>query len=188
MYPERIVCLAAEIPEILNELGALDRVVGISAYTTRPLEALSIPKVSGFQNGSIKKILETKPDVAILTSAVQNGLAAALGQAGITVIHLYPQRLQDLFSTISLLGNVVGASDRASALNARLQLAIDEVRVKAERFPRRPRVYFEEWMDPLITGIGWVSDLIELAGEKTSFEPRPLKDFRQRIASLSPMT
>ncbi|GLG01408.1 cobalamin-binding protein [Alicyclobacillus hesperidum subsp. aegles] len=172
MYPERIVCLAAEIPAILYELGALDRVVGISAYTTRPPEALNIPKVSGFQNGSIKRILDTKPDVAILTSAVQNGLAAELGKAGVTVIHLYPQRLQDLFSTITLLGNIVGAPDRASALNERLETAIDAVRGEAKRLPRRPRVYFEEWMDPLITGIGWVSDVIELAGGEDVFRTK----------------
>ncbi|GGJ13224.1 hypothetical protein GCM10010885_23140 [Alicyclobacillus cellulosilyticus] len=93
MYPERIVCLAAEVPEILHALGALDRVVGISAFTTRPPEALSLPKVGGFSHASVERILSVRPQVAILTSTVQCHLAAQLAQAGVTVIHLNPHRL-----------------------------------------------------------------------------------------------
>ncbi|KUO96342.1 cobalamin-binding protein [Ferroacidibacillus organovorans] len=164
MYPERIVCLAAEIPEILHAFGALDRVVGISAYTTRPSEALSIPKVSGFKNGSIDRILRDKPDLVILTSGVQKDLASELAQRGVTLLHFNPHRLEDMFQTVLLLGNIVGESKKAEQYCESLRSEIEAIRERAKEFPFRPRVYFEEWMDPVIVGTGWVSDLIEIAG------------------------
>jgi len=169
VYPEKIVCLAAEIPEILHALGALDRVVGISAYTTRPAAALQIPKVSGFQYGSAQRVASTDPDVAILTSGVQKKLAAELAQLGVTLVHVNPHRLEDMFKTVQLLGNLVGESSRAVQVVERLQADIDEVRRQAQTLAYRPRVYFEEWMDPIIVGTGWVSDLIEIAGGQDVF-------------------
>ncbi|MCL6547690.1 MAG: ABC transporter substrate-binding protein [Alicyclobacillus sp.] len=174
-YPQRIVCLAAEIPEILHELGALDRVVGISAYTTRPREALSIPKVSGFQYGSVDRILATRPQLAILTSAVQRDLARELLARGIPVLHLNPHRLSDVFDTVRLMGSLVGAWERAEALCRRLQAAVEEVSAEAARLQWRPRVYFEEWMDPLVCGCGWVSDVIEIAGGRDIFRDRSVE-------------
>ncbi|MFD1676376.1 ABC transporter substrate-binding protein [Alicyclobacillus fodiniaquatilis] len=180
MYPERIVCLAAEIPEILHRLGALQRVVGISAYTTRPPEALDIPKVSGFQHGSTKRILSNRPDVAILTSGVQKDLASELSAQGVTTIHLNPHRLEDMYNTILLIGNVVGAPEKAVAYEAQLRQAVEDVRQKASKLPFRPKIYFEEWMDPIIVGTGWVSDLIEIAGGQDVFRE---KSIRGRYAS-----
>lgn len=173
-YPERIVCLAAEIPGILKALGSLDRVVGISAYTTYPKEALSLPKVSGFEHGSVDRILKVNPDVAILTSGVQQKLAVALGERGVTVIHLHPHRLHDLYQHVRLLGALVGEPARAEALAKQLEGAVESVRYTTHTLARRPLVYFEEWMDPLITGIGWVSDLIEAAGGTDIFRERSL--------------
>jgi iron complex transport system substrate-binding protein len=169
MFPERMVCLAAEIPAILDRLGALDRVVGISAYTQYPEAALRLPKVSGFKSGNLERILGLKPDLAILTSDVQKELAARLSDAGVYTLHLQPHRLEDLFKTIALLGNLVGEPHKAAQLTAELRQEMEEIRLQAERLPWHPRVYFEEWMDPLICGTGWVSDLIELAGGRDVF-------------------
>ncbi len=169
MYPERIVCLGAELPDIFQRLGCLDRVVGISAYTDWPPEALTIKKVSGFRHGRARPILAMEPDLIILTSTVQQPLAAELAGHGVPILHLYPHRLADMFQTVRLLGNLV---DRAAAADA---LVSDWMRTAARWQERRDAcahplpVYFEEWMDPLIAGTGWVSDLIELAGGRDVF-------------------
>lgn len=175
MIPERIVCLAAEIPEMLARIGALERVVGISAYTTSPPEALELPKVSAFQTGNMKKLLGLNPDLAILTSNVQKDLANRLADAGIPVLHLQPHRLQDLFHSIALVGNIVGLPEQARRLNDGVREELDKIGRMAEWLPKRPRVYFEEWMDPLICGTGWVSDLIELAGGQDVFRERSIQ-------------
>ncbi len=184
-YPERIVCLAAEIPGILQELGSLDRVVGISAYTTYPEEALTIPKVSGFEHGSVDRIMKVKPDVAILTSAVQHKLAVALGERGVTIVHFHPHRLTDLYHHVRLLGALVGESTRAEALAHVLEGEVESVRAASHKLPRHPTVYFEEWMDPLIAGIGWVSDLIDAAGGRDVFRERSLqgRQSKNRVVS-----
>ncbi len=185
-YPERIVCLAAEIPGILQELGSLDRVVGISAYTTYPQEALTIPKVSGFEHGNIDRIMTVTPDVAILTSGVQQKLAVALGERGVTVIHLHPHRLWDLYHHVRLLGALVGESERAEALARHLEGEVESLRSQSRALSRHPSVYFEEWMDPLITGIGWVSDLIEVAGGVDVFRDRSLQGRQSKDRVVTP--
>jgi iron complex transport system substrate-binding protein len=176
----------AEIPEILYHLGALDRVVGISAYTTRPLEALNIEKVTGFQHGNIKRIMKNNPQLAILTSGVQQKLANDLAQEGVSMLHLNPHRLEDMFDSITLIGNLVGEAERAKQLNSRLREEVEEVRTLASRLPRRPRVYFEEWMDPFICGTGWVSDLIEIAGGQDVFRQRSIEGRRAAERIVSP--
>jgi iron complex transport system substrate-binding protein len=172
MYPRRIVCLGAELPDIFFRLGALDRVVGISAYTEGPPEALSLPKVSGFRHGSARRILAQEPDLIILTSTVQRPLADALGGHGVPILHLYPHRLADLFDTVRLLGTLVNQASTAEALVHDWQAVAARAEARAATLPRRPAVYFEEWMDPLVTGIGWVSDLITLAGGRDIFRAR----------------
>lgn len=172
MYPNRIVCLAAEIPEIIQRLGVLDKVVGISAYTTRPMEALGIEKVSGFRHGSAKRILKQDPDIAILTSGVQRELAAELAAYGVTMIHLNPHRLEDMFKTILLIGNLLGVPNRAVEYVDELRGEVEVIRQQARQLPFKPRVYFEEWMDPIIVGTGWVSDLIESAGGTDVFREK----------------
>lgn len=173
-YPNRIACLAAEMPAILDSLNALDRVVGISAYTTYPDEALSIPKVSGFEHGSIERILAVKPDLVIATSTVQTKLAASLAERGATILHVNPHRLDDLYHNIALIGSVIGESQRAEKLVQDLQHQVEAVRQETYALSARPRVYFEEWMDPQIAGIGWVSDLIEMAGGEDVFRTRSI--------------
>ncbi|NMP23696.1 ABC transporter substrate-binding protein [Sulfobacillus harzensis] len=185
-YPERIVCLASEIPGILAELGALDRVVGISAYTTYPEEALNIPTVSGFQHGSVDRIMGPQPDLVILTSTVQLKLAAGLAERGASILHLNPHRLEDLFGNVRLLGATVGEAHRAESLVRRLQGEVDAVRQASQSLKRRPRVYFEEWMDPLIAGVGWVSDLIDAAGGIDIFRERALRGRLARDRVVAP--
>lgn len=171
-FPERIVCLAAEVPEILFRLGALDRVVGISAHTTRPKEALQIPKVSGFKHGSVRRVLEDKPDVVILTSGVQKDLAEQLAASGATLLHFNPHQFEDLYDSIRLLGNLVNRPDEAGRLNEEIEMDVHRIQWKAQQMSYHPTVYFEEWMDPLICGTAWVSDLIELAGGHDVFREK----------------
>jgi iron complex transport system substrate-binding protein len=186
MEPERIVCLGAELPAIFYHLGALDRVVGISAYTDWPPEALTIPKVSGFRYGHAKRILAVRPDLVILTSTVQEPLAAQLAGHGVPLLHLYPHRLDDLFRSVRLLGNLVQAGERAESLVQSWTTRIREIERAAKTLPRRPRVYFEEWMDPLVAGIGWVSDLITMAGGQDIFAERAQAGYRADARTVHP--
>jgi iron complex transport system substrate-binding protein len=172
--PSRIVCLGAELPDIFYRLGALDRVVGISAYTDWPPEALRLPKVSGFRHGRARRILAADPDLVILTSTVQLPIAAELAGQGVPLLHLFPHRLSDMLQSIRLLGALVGQDQAAERLVADAETAIARARTATAAWPRRPRVYFEEWMDPLVAGVGWVSDLIELAGGVDIFRERSL--------------
>ncbi|MCL6452189.1 MAG: ABC transporter substrate-binding protein [Alicyclobacillus sp.] len=173
-FPNRIVCLAAETPEILHRLGVLDKVAGISAYTTRPEEALRIPKVSGFKFGSVERIMRLNPDLVILTSGVQKELAMSLAAAGVTLLHFNPHRLTDLFDEIRLLGNVVGKPEEAERLNDEIQSKLYLIEEQRNALSVHPRVYFEEWMDPFMCGTGWVSDLITIAGGRDVFRERSL--------------
>ncbi len=172
---DRIVCLAAEMPGILDALGALDRVVGISAYTTEPAAALALPKVSGFRSGNIRRILELEPDLAILTSGVQKDLGVRLAEQGVTLLHVNPHRLKDVYQTIALLGNLTNTSARAKVVMETLQHDFDEIAREGRSLAWHPRVYFEEWMDPLICGTGWVSDIITLAGGTDVFRARSIQ-------------
>lgn len=178
--------LAAEVPAILEELGTLDRVVGISAYTTYPEAALNIPKVSGFEHGSVDRILSVKPDLIIATSPVQQQLVAQLGQRGAAVLHFHPHRLTDLFDHIRILASLVDARKRGDTLVARLKSDILSVESVAKTLPRRPRAYFEEWMDPLMSGVGWVSDLIEIAGGTDVFRERILEGHSAKDRVVTP--
>lgn len=169
MHPERIVCLGAELPDIFQRLDCLDRVVGISAYTDWPPEALAIKKVSGFRHGRARPILAMDPDLIILTSTVQQPLAQELAGHGVPILHLYPHRLTDMFQTVRLLGNVVDRASAAQALVSDWMRTVDRWQALRDARTSPLPVYFEEWMDPLVAGTGWVSDLIELAGGRDVF-------------------
>lgn len=164
-YPQRIVCLTEETTETLYRLGEEDRIVGISGFTVRPERARKEkPKVSAFTSAKIDKILALQPDLVLGFSDLQADIAAELVRKGIEV-HVFNHRTVDgIFGMMRTLGALVGALDRAEALCAELSVHVEAVRAAGEGFERRPRVYFEEWNDPLITGIGWVSELIGIAG------------------------
>jgi len=164
-FPQRIVCLTEETTETLYLLGEQDRIVGISGFTARPPEARKEkPRVSAFTSARIDKILALEPDLVLGFSDLQADIARELVQRGIAV-HIFNHRSVDgILRMIAMLGAIVGAHDRAAALLAQLEANLSEAQRAAERLLHRPRIYFEEWNDPLISGIRWVSELIDLAG------------------------
>jgi iron complex transport system substrate-binding protein len=163
-YPERIVCLTEETTETLYLLGEGHRVVGISGYTVRPPEARQKPKVSAFINARFDKIEALQPDLILAFSDLQADIAAALIRRGWPVFTFNQRTILGILQMIRILGGLVGCGERAEALAASLERDLERIRQSAARFPRRPRVFFEEWDDPLISGIEWVDELIEVAG------------------------
>lgn len=175
--PQRIVCLTTETVEVLYALGEQDRIVGISGYTVRPPQARKEkPKVFAFTTGDIEKILAVEPDLVLTFSDLQADIARDLIKAGITVYALNMRSVEDILAMIETVGRLVGAEDRALALVAGLEAQIAQARAIAEAriapHGRRPRVYFEEWDDPLISGLRWASELIEIAGGEDIFAER----------------
>jgi iron complex transport system substrate-binding protein len=169
-FPERIVCLTEETTETLYLLGEDWRVVGISGFTVRPPRARrEKPRVSAFTSARIERIVALQPDLVLGFSDLQAEIAAALVRAGLEV-HIFNHRsIADILRMIRTLGGMIGCEDKARALARQLATGLDEVRARSAALTRRPRVYFEEWDDPLISGIRWVSELIELAGGEDCF-------------------
>jgi iron complex transport system substrate-binding protein len=163
-YPRRIVCLTEETVETLYRLGEGDRVVGVSGYTVRPLDARSKPRVSAFLSAKFDKILALEPDLVFAFSDLQADLAAELVRRGLTVVTFNQRTVAGILQMIRLVGGLVGRADRAEALVRELEAGLDAIRASAAGWPRRPRVFFEEWDDPLISGIAWVDELLEVAG------------------------
>jgi iron complex transport system substrate-binding protein len=164
VYPRRIVCLTEETTETLYLLGEGDRVVGVSGYTVRPPEARKKPRVSAFINARFEKIEALSPDLVLAFSDLQADIAAELVRRGYAVVTFNQRSVAEIFQMMLMVGGLVGRGEQAQILVADLQRGLDEIRHEASQLPRRPRVYFEEWDDPLISGIGWVSELIEIAG------------------------
>src|SRR5947208_694013 len=171
--PSRIVCLTEETVETLYLLGQQDRIVGISGYVVRPPQARrEKPRVSAFTSANIKKILALKPDLVLTFSDLQADIAADLIRRGVDV-HAFNQRsIAGILVMIQTLGAMVDASVQAGRLVGTLETRLAEARSRAERLPKRPRVFFEEWDDPLISGIAWVSELVEIAGGIDIFADR----------------
>ena len=163
-YPERIVCLTEETTETLYLLGQGDRVVGVSGYTVRPPEARQKPKISAFINARFDKIQALEPDLVLAFSDLQADLAAELVRRGIAVVTFNQRSVDEILQMIRMIGGLVGCQADAEALADRLAGGLDRIRESAQRFPARLRVFFEEWDDPLISGIRWVEELVEIAG------------------------
>jgi iron complex transport system substrate-binding protein len=183
--PERIVCLTEETVETLYLLGEDRRIVGISGYVVRPPRARrEKPRVSAFTSADIPKILALEPDLVLTFSDLQADIAASLIRAGIDV-HAFNQRtVAEILDMIRMLGALVGAADRASRLADELAAAVDRARDAGARLLQRPKVYFEEWDDPMISGIGWVSELVEAAGGIDIFSDRAAcKSAKDRIVT-----
>src|SRR5215831_6588096 len=161
-YPARIVCLTEETTETLYLLGQGDRVVGVSGYTVRPPEARQKPKVSTFINARFEKIEALKPDLVLAFSDLQADLAAELVRRGIAVVTFNQRSVAEILQMIRMLGGLVGCQGEAEALALRLDAGLDRIRESAAGFPVRLRVFFEEWDDPLISGIRWVEELVEI--------------------------
>jgi iron complex transport system substrate-binding protein len=169
-FPERIVCLTEETTETLYLLGEDWRIVGISGFTVRPPRARrEKPKVSAFTSANIERIVALRPDLVLGFSDLQADIAAALVRAGIEV-HVFNHRsVEEILRTIRVLGGMIGCEAKTQALIERLAAGLDAVRARAASLARRPRVYFEEWDEPQISGIRWVSELIGIAGGEDCF-------------------
>jgi iron complex transport system substrate-binding protein len=164
-YPERIVCLTEETTETLYLLGQQHRIVGISGFTVRPPEARrEKPKVSAFTSAKLDKIAALKPDLVLGFSDLQADIAADLVKLGLEV-HVFNHRsVADIFRMISTLGGMVGCEAETRRLTDELAEGLEKLRRAAAKLPRRPKVYFEEWDSPQISGIAWVSELVGIAG------------------------
>jgi len=163
-FPCRIVCLTEETTETLYLLGQGDRVVGVSGYTVRPPEARNKPKISAFLNAKFDKIVALEPDLVLAFSDLQADLTAELVRRGLNVVTFNQRSVDEILRMIRMLGGLVGCQAAAEALTDRLDAGLDDIRASAARLPRRLRVFFEEWDEPLISGIRWVEELVELAG------------------------
>ncbi len=185
--PERIVCLTEETVETLYLLGEERRIVGVSGYAVRPPRVRKEkPRVAAFISADVPKILALKPDLVLTFSDLQADIVADLIRANVAV-HAFNQRdVAGIFDMIRTLGALVGAADRAQALANSLAARVDAVHERSLKLPRRPRVYFEEWDEPMISGLGWVSELIQAAGGIEVFpELAAHKNAKDRIVSTT---
>ncbi|HJU22102.1 MAG TPA: ABC transporter substrate-binding protein [Casimicrobiaceae bacterium] len=183
--PTRIVCLTEEPTEVLYALGEEHRIVGISGFTVRPARARrEKPRVSAFTSAKLEKIVALEPDFAIGFSDMQADIAQALVKHGIEVWIANHRSVDGILGYVTRLGALIGASAKADAYVHELESRIAGVRAAAQRLPRRPRVYFEEWDAPMISAIRWVSELIGIAGGDDVFPERASESLgRNRIVA-----
>ena len=182
-YPQRIVCLTEETTEWLYLLGQEQRIVGISGYTVRPPRARQEkPRISSFLDGKIDRIVALEPDLVIGFSDMQAALADKLIRAGLNVLVTNQRSVAQIFQTLRLVAGLVGAQDRAEAWIAQCQARHAQIALAASTWPRRPRVYFEEWDEPMISAIRWVSELVTVAGGDDVFPELALQSMgRDRV-------
>jgi len=183
--PSRIVCLTEETVETLYLLGEEDRIVGVSGYAVRPPRVRrEKPRVSAFISADFEKIVALKPDLVLTFSDLQADIAAELIRRNVAV-HAFNQRdIAGILDMIRTLGALVGAVEKAEALAISLEDRLDAAREQAAALPCRPRIYFEEWDEPMISGIHWVSELIEIAGGIEAFPMLAVnKNAKDRIVS-----
>lgn len=185
-FPRRIVCLTDETTEALYLLGEQDRIVGVSGYAHRPPEARHKPRVSAFKDAKFDAILDLKPDLVLTFSDVQAEITRELVLRGVTVLNFNQRSIAGILEMIATLSRIVGKEAAGITLIEDLRRGLDEIAARAKAFPRRPRVFFEEWNDPLISGIEWVEELIEIAGGEVTFpELRRCGKAKDRIVDPS---
>jgi iron complex transport system substrate-binding protein len=182
-FPRRIVCLTEETTETLYLLGEQDRITGISGFTARPPEARrDKPRVSAFTSAKYDQILALEPDLVIGFSDLQAEIARELIARGVNVLVFNQRSVEEILDTILAVARIVGAQERGLSLVDELRGGLEAIRASATRFSRRPRVFFEEWNDPLISGIRWVDELVEIAGGAPLYpELRACHAAKQRI-------
>ncbi|RKH53181.1 ABC transporter substrate-binding protein [Corallococcus llansteffanensis] len=181
-YPRRVVCMTEETTEVLYRIGAGELVVGVSGFTVRPPEARKKPRVSSFLDANFERILELKPDLVLGFSDLQADIGRELCKRGVPV-YLFNQRsLAEILQTVRLTGALVGRAEAAEALAAELEKNLERHSDAAQSLPRRPRIFFEEWHEPLISGIRWCSELVEVVGgEDVCQESRASQGAKGRI-------
>jgi iron complex transport system substrate-binding protein len=163
------VCLTEETTETLYLLGQGDRIVGVSGYTVRPPEARQKPKISAFINAKFDKIAALEPDLILAFSDLQADLVAELIRRGLPVVTFNQRSVGEILQMIRMLGGLMGCQAKAERLADQLEAGLDGIREAAACLPKRPRVFFEEWDEPLISGIRWVEELVEVAGGNPIF-------------------
>lgn len=163
-YPQRIVCLTEETTETLYLLGEGDRVVGISGYTVRPPEARQKPKVSSFLHARYEKIEALKPDLILAFSDLQAEITNDLVKRGYPVFTFNQRSVAEILQMIRVLAGIVGVSAKGEALASKFERDLDAMRERTAKRSWRPKVFFEEWYDPLISGIRWTEELVQIAG------------------------
>lgn len=168
-FPRRIVCLTEETVETLYLLGQQDRIVGVSGYAKRPPEVRTKPRVAAFRDANIEAILDLKPDLVLTFSDVQAEITRNLILRGAMVLNFNQRTIAEIYDMVSVLARIVGKPAEGMALIQQWQRGLEDLAASARQFAHRPRVYFEEWYDPLISGIGWVEELIEIAGGELAF-------------------
>ena len=162
--PRRIVCLTEETVETLYLLGEDERIVGVTGYAVRPKEVRQKPRIGAFTSARIDKILALEPDLVLGFSDLQADIARDLIRAGVNVIVFNQRSVEEILQMIATLARIVDADARGQELVGRLRRNLDDAADVAAKSPCRPRVFFEEWPDPLISGIRWVEELVEIAG------------------------
>ncbi|HEU5197855.1 MAG TPA: cobalamin-binding protein [Methylomirabilota bacterium] len=183
-FPQRIVCLTAETAEIAFTLGAGERVVGVPGTARRPEAARERARVGGFTTFRTDKILALEPDLVLAFSDLQRDVVGELIGAGVTVLCTNQRSFEDVLRAILLIGGALGLEEAARGLIDDIRDEVKQIREYSSNWPDRPRVYFEEWMDPMIAGIRWVSELIEIAGGQDVFtELRERGNARDRIVT-----
>lgn len=168
-FPRRIVCLSDETAEMLYLLGEQDRIVGVSGFSSRPPEVRNKPRVSTFADANVDAILALQPDIVLTFSDVQAEITRQLSLRGLHVLNFNQRSVEEIFDAMALLARLVDRHRAGDELIGHWRRGLETIAQAATRFPRKPRVYFEEWNDPLISGIRWVEELIEKAGGKLIF-------------------
>lgn len=183
-FPSRIVCLSDEASELLYLLGEQDRIVGVSGFSTRPSEVRLKPKVSTFREANFNAIEKLDPDLIITYSDVQAEITKEAIHRGLPVLNFNQRSVTEIFDFITLIARLVNQQEKGNELIACYEAELRAIANSAAAFARRPRVFFEEWNDPLISGIQWVEELIEIAGGETIFpEFRLCRKAKERVAS-----
>jgi len=183
-FPRRIVCLSDEAAELIYLLGEQHRIVGVSGFSTRPPEVRTKPRVSTFRDANFDAIAQLGPDLLITYSDVQADISREASLRGLTVLNCNQRSLAEIYDTIAMLSRILGKGAEGDRLIAAWQSGLHEIAAAAALFASRPRVYFEEWNDPLISGIQWVEELIEIAGGDPIFpDLRTHRRAKDRVVS-----
>ncbi|MBM3220307.1 MAG: cobalamin-binding protein [Candidatus Rokubacteria bacterium] len=181
-FPRRVVCLTAETAEIAHLVGAGDRVVGVPGTARRPDAAREKAKVGGFTTFKLDKILALEPDLVLAFSDLQRDIVRDLIGAGVSVLCTNQRSFDEVLEAILVIGGALGREGDARALVADMRDEVKQIREYSSIWPHRPRVYFEEWPDPMIAGIRWVSELIDIAGGHDVFtELRAQPGAKERV-------
>lgn len=183
-FPARIVCLSDEASEVLYLLGEQDRIAGVSGFSTRPPKVRSKPRVSTFRDANFEAIEKLDPDLIITYSDVQAEITKEAIHRGLPVLNFNQRSVAEIFEFIALMGRVVNRAERADGLIAEYEANLKAIWTSAATFKRGPRVFFEEWNEPIISGIEWVEELIEIAGGEPVFpELRKCRKAQERVVA-----